>query len=140
MISMPRSAAIVRGVHRRHAGLEDRLEQSDQNGVDDHVVAPVGQVAVVADAERIGAAVVHLREERSEAFAELDEGPKPDVFLRRHRREVHCVSDDAVLEEVTQRRGGFDADEFLSLACRGGDMRRGDDLWQLLEPLVWGRF
>ena len=48
-----------------------------------------------------------------------------------NRREVHRVADDAVAQEIAHRRRRFDADQFLRLFGRRGDVRRGDDLRQL---------
>ena len=115
------------------------LKQPDQHGVDDHVGPAGGQLAVVADAERLDAAVAHLRQERAEPLAELEERLQPLEFLGRHRREVDGVADDAVPQEVAQRRHRFHADQLLPLARRRGDVRRGHDLRQHLQPVIDGR-
>ena len=57
----------------------------------------------------------------------------------RHRRKVHRVPDDSVLQKIAHRCGGFHADELLSLARGGGDVRSGHHLRQLLQTLIGGR-
>ena len=77
MISMPRSLRDGPRVDRRDARLQHRLEEADQHRVGDHVGPAGGQVAVVTDAERLDAAVVHLRQEVPEPLAELEERLQP---------------------------------------------------------------
>ena len=69
---MPRSAATVLRVHERDAGREDRLEQPDQHGIQQHVGPAVGQFAVVADAHRLRTVVVHLRDEGAEPLGQRE--------------------------------------------------------------------
>ena len=55
------------------------------------------------------------------------------------RREVHRVPHDAVAEEIADRGGRIEADQFLRLFGRGRDVRRRDDLRQLGERPVGRR-
>ena len=75
----------------------------------------------------------------SQTFAQLEERFEAREFLRRHGREVDRVADDAVAQEVAQRRHRFHANELLSLTRGGGDVRRRDHLRQLLQPVIDGR-
>ena len=50
------------------------------------------------------------------------------------------VADDAVAQEVAQRRHRLHADQFLPFARGRGDVRRRHDLRQHLQPVIDGRF
>ena len=64
---------------------------------------------------------------------------QPGQLLRSERGIVDRVAHDASPQIVADAGGGFEADQFLRLAGRAGDMRRGDDLRQRDEAAVHWR-
>ena len=97
------------------------------------------QRAVIADADALDARGAHLPEQRAERCATLREWLEPLELFGAERRKIDGVADDAGLEEVAQRGGGFDAHQLLALARRRGNVRRRDDLRQLLQAVILGR-
>ena len=77
-------------------------------------------------------------DDRAERSRQRQIRAQPLVCLRRHRREVDGVADDAFLQKVTQRGGGLAADLFLRLFRGRSDVRRGHDLRQRGKAPVLG--
>ena len=82
--------------------------------------------------------IVHLGDERAQPLAEREERLKPLELLGGRGREVDRIPDHAVFQEISERRGGFHADQFLTLSRRSGNVRCGHHLGKHLEPVVDG--
>ena len=139
-ISMPRSAATVRAFTSVTPRRQHRLEQADQHGVDDHVGAAL-RPARRSSGRRPSStrpSFICARNAPSRSPSSTNGCSRLNSSAE-HRREVDGVADDAVAQEVAQRRRRFHADQLLALARRRGDVRRGDDLRQHLQPVIDGR-
>ena len=137
---MPRSAATLRALTGVTGDDSTVAQQALEHRADDQRVGRAGQLAVVADADALDARGAHLPEQRTRAGARrwrtaAASGTPPAASDGK----LTALRMTPVFRIVAQRGGGLDADQFLSFARRRRDVRRGDDLRQLLQAVIRGR-
>ena len=86
-----------------------------------------------------GLAAQPLRDDRPEHLREAEIRPHAREVLRRHRREVDRVPDQALAQVVANAERDLDADQLLRFGRRCRDVRRRDDLREAGEALIGWR-
>ena len=99
------------------------VDDALQRRVPQQLRFPFRDRAGIADHHFLGVAVGGLRQECSQTLRQHDVGMHLDVLFVRHRRNVHRVLDDAVLQVFLDLECDLVADRFLCLARRAGDVR-----------------
>ena len=112
--SMPRAVATAFAFTSVTASDRMVWNESRQGGVENQRMLAGGELAVIADAQRLNPRFAHLPNQAAELFRERRVRLQLLELLRRHGREVDGVANDAGLQEVAQRRRRLDADQFLA--------------------------
>ena len=100
-------------------------------------VLPVASAAAVGDLDVLELPARGVGEEVAEALGHVDVGGDLDVLFVGEGGEVDGVLDDAELEVVADLHGELDADGFLRLVGRTGDVGGEDDVVELEEGGVF---
>ena len=117
------------------------VERAGHGSVADERRLPLGDLAAVAEADLLHAALAGLRQEGSQTLAERDVRQHLLVLFLADGRHVDRVLDDALGQVLADLQRDLHADGFLRLVGRTRDVRRQDDVrqrrqWRVLQRLM----